>query len=597
MKEFLNLKVLSLACVLVLKMCVAVPVLTSYGRDTERFTRGVSAADSGVVRIRQLYCRGNGFHLRIDANGTVAGTREDNHPDSIMELFPVVDASLSPFHRPYSGEVRIMGLNTRFHLCINNNTGQLYSSEVSGPECVFQETLEENGYNTYSTNTLPDSDSTVQRLYLALGRRGRPRRFNITVDTVTTAEPDTDSGPSLTQKHNHTRSTMLLRRLLGRRWKLALAGGVIVIVIILIGADVFGERDAKTALHRREESAKDSKHIRGMKELDDVPPADRRREDLFYVPPEPRLGQLFHMTDKNDTKFTFRQNPNWRNSTCPRSLQRKAFLSEEFGPIFRPDTQMVINSKLFNVDEYWRMKPWATPFGYNYKDNITYEEVRDVLNMFPADDTIFNFKGRSRPQCITCAVIGNGGMLNGSKNGEEIDRHNYIFRVNHALTKGFEEDVGSRTTHYVFYDRSLVGVKADDYPISKDITYIFVPCRKADFSYLKSIAERKNKFAVPPENVRIIHPDWMRYIHYVWMRVKSFRPTTGGIMVMAALNSCDKLSLYGLGYNTKYSHYYYDKKYKAFKPVLGSHDHRKEIKLWDSLDREGITYWYRRDVF
>ncbi|KAI8503590.1 alpha-N-acetylgalactosaminide alpha-2,6-sialyltransferase [Branchiostoma belcheri] len=186
-------------------MCVAVPVLTSYGRDTERFTRGVSAADSGVVRIRQLYCRGNGFHLRIDANGTVGGTREDNHPDSIMELFPVVDASLSPFHRPYSGEVRIMGLNTRFHLCINNNTGQLYSSEISRPECVFQETLEENGYNTYSTNTLPDSDSTVQRWYLALGRRGRPRRFNITVDTVTTSEPDTDSGPSPTAQRRRRR--------------------------------------------------------------------------------------------------------------------------------------------------------------------------------------------------------------------------------------------------------------------------------------------------------------------------------------------------------------------------------------------------------
>ncbi|XP_078596669.1 alpha-N-acetylgalactosaminide alpha-2,6-sialyltransferase 2-like [Branchiostoma floridae x Branchiostoma japonicum] len=390
---------------------------------------------------------------------------------------------------------------------------------------------------------------------------------------------------------------MLLRRLLGRRWKLVLAGGIIIIVILLIGADVFGDRDGKSAIFKRDAIALNFPHLRGMKELDDVDPADRRREDLFYVPPEPRIGPLFHMTDKNDTKFTFRQNPNWKNSTCPRSLQRKAFLSEEFGPIFRPDTQMVINSKLFNVDEYWRMMPWATPFGYKYKENITYEEVRDVLNMFPADDTIFNFTGRSRPQCITCAVIGNGGMLNGSKNGEEIDRHNYIFRVNHALTKGFEEDVGSRTTHYVFYDRSLVGVKADDYPISKDITYIFVPCRKADFSYLKSIAEGRNKFAVPPENVRIVHPDWMRYIHYVWMRVKSFRPTTGGIMVMAALNSCDKLSLYGVGYNTKYSHYYYDKQYKAFKPVLGSHDHRREIKLWDSLDREGLAYWYRRDVF
>ncbi|XP_045925737.1 alpha-N-acetylgalactosaminide alpha-2,6-sialyltransferase 1-like [Micropterus dolomieu] len=51
--------------------------------------------------------------------------------------------------------------------------------------------------------------------------------------------------------------------------------------------------------------------------------------------------------------------------------------------------------------------------------------------------------------CVRCAVVATGGILNGSKTGKEIDSHNYVFRMNGAVIKGYEEDVVSRTSVYV----------------------------------------------------------------------------------------------------------------------------------------------------
>uniref|UniRef100_A0A061S847 beta-galactoside alpha-(2,6)-sialyltransferase n=2 Tax=Tetraselmis sp. GSL018 TaxID=582737 RepID=A0A061S847_9CHLO len=45
-----------------------------------------------------------------------------------------------------------------------------------------------------------------------------------------------------------------------------------------------------------------------------------------------------------------------------------------------------------------------------------------------------------------CAVVGSSPALLGSNLGSKIDEHDTVFRFNAAPTKGFEEDVGKKTT-------------------------------------------------------------------------------------------------------------------------------------------------------
>ncbi|XP_067419424.1 alpha-N-acetylgalactosaminide alpha-2,6-sialyltransferase 3 isoform X2 [Emydura macquarii macquarii] len=48
--------------------------------------------------------------------------------------------------------------------------------------------------------------------------------------------------------------------------------------------------------------------------------------------------------------------------------------------------------------------------------------------------------------CDLCAIVSNSGQMAGQKVGIEIDRSSCIWRMNNAPTKGYEEDVGEKTT-------------------------------------------------------------------------------------------------------------------------------------------------------
>ncbi|KAK2112127.1 Alpha-N-acetylgalactosaminide alpha-2,6-sialyltransferase 1 [Saguinus oedipus] len=84
--------------------------------------------------------------------------------------------------------------------------------------------------------------------------------------------------------------------------------------------------------------------------------------------------------------------------------------------------------------------------------------VRKVVTHFPPvpqQQLLLASLPPGNVQCITCAVVGNGGILNNSRMGQEIDSHDYVFRLSGALIKGYEQDVGTRTSFYGFTAFSL----------------------------------------------------------------------------------------------------------------------------------------------
>ncbi|NWV40300.1 SIA7A sialyltransferase, partial [Grantiella picta] len=362
------------------------------------------------------------------------------------------------------------------------------------------------------------------------------------------------------------------------------------------------------------------------------PPASRKT-----ARPVPQATAVTHKMKLSAANFT--SEPHWDfedkylldnsspPSTCSESVRARAAKSDWLRDLFLPNITLFIDKRHFSDSEWHRLEHFTPPYGFM---DLNYSLVKEVISLLPPNphqQLLLANHDSSVPTCISCAVVGNGGILNNSGMGQEIDSHDYVFRVSGAVIKGYEKDVGTKTSFYGFTAYSLVsslqllGQRGfSNIPQDKHVRYIHFLEGARDYEWLKALLFNKDirkgfsslsgqkprqKFHkdFTMDKYLVVHPDFIRYVKNRFLKSKSlekhywrlYRPTTGAFLLLTALHLCDQVNAYGYiteGHE-KYSDHYYDKDRKRLVFYV-NHDFLLEKQVWKRLHDEKIMKLYQR---
>ncbi|XP_078461388.1 alpha-N-acetylgalactosaminide alpha-2,6-sialyltransferase 2-like [Lampetra planeri] len=313
-------------------------------------------------------------------------------------------------------------------------------------------------------------------------------------------------------------------------------------------------------------------------------------------------------------------------SSCPQSLRKRVMATAELRGLFQFDLPVLLWKSHLNFNEWQRLTKYRLPYGWR---GMNWTDMVDAMESLgaPENRELFDDRmGKGGGRCVRCAVVGNGGILSGAGMGKEIDAHDYVFRMNGAITDGFESDVGTRTSFYLFSTNTMKNSRLAyqefgfEHPSwSPETRYIFIPCGYQDY-YMVTAAARgslvhkgEDKNDRPwkyfgKENVakkiKMLHPDFLRYLKNNFLPSgilqtdfrNFYRPSTGAIALLTALHTCDEVSAYGFITSNfrKFPDHYFDKKQKLVFYV--NHDLSLEKKLWKKLNDLDIMKLYRRKM-
>ncbi|XP_044191923.1 CMP-N-acetylneuraminate-beta-galactosamide-alpha-2,3-sialyltransferase 2-like [Thunnus albacares] len=212
--------------------------------------------------------------------------------------------------------------------------------------------------------------------------------------------------------------------------------------------------------------------------------------------------------------------------------------------------------------------------------------VHNLFQIFPPTPP---FIESSPSRCITCAVVGNSGNLKGSHYGALIDYHDIVIRMNRGRTKGYEEDVGTKTTHHVMYPESAIN-------LDNTTHLVLFPFKINDLLWLlRKFTPRENgpvKTIANKDLVMILNPGFMKYVHENWLGKKGRYPSTGFMTLALSMHMCDEVNVFGFGADRdgNWNHYFEVLRNKNFRtgPHSGTHEYdfiqqlheRKKIQLF-----------------
>uniref|UniRef100_A0A8C3YQ37 alpha-N-acetylgalactosaminide alpha-2,6-sialyltransferase n=1 Tax=Catagonus wagneri TaxID=51154 RepID=A0A8C3YQ37_9CETA len=313
-----------------------------------------------------------------------------------------------------------------------------------------------------------------------------------------------------------------------------------------------------------------------------------------------------------------------KSPSCRRPLYPAIQQHPHFRALFDLSTPVLLSAGLFTQELWDSLSQRKAPYGWQ---GLSRQAITSTLTLLNGSESSRLFAGprEQLPRCIRCAVVGNGGILNGSRQGQDIDAHDYVFRLNGAVIKGFEGDVGTKTSFYGFTVNTMKNsltayshLGFTSVPQGQDLRYIFIPSDIRDYVMLRSailgvpVPEGHDKGDRPqtyfgPEasasKFKLLHPDFIGYLRERFLKSKLintkfgdlYMPSTGALMLLTALHTCDQVSAYGFITSNyqKFSDHYFE---RIKKPLIFyvNHDLSLEATLWKDLHQAGILWLYQR---
>uniref|UniRef100_A0A667XZZ2 CMP-N-acetylneuraminate-beta-galactosamide-alpha-2,3-sialyltransferase 2 n=1 Tax=Myripristis murdjan TaxID=586833 RepID=A0A667XZZ2_9TELE len=261
--------------------------------------------------------------------------------------------------------------------------------------------------------------------------------------------------------------------------------------------------------------------------------------------------------------------------------------SRWFGERFDPQQQPVLLSSSSNMDGE-ALRWWLGLQRSN--DEQTLEEVMSKMFRVISPPTL---DLRPRPsRCRSCAVVGNSGNLRHSRHGGLIDSHSSVIRMNKAVTRGFEEDVGNRTTHHFLYPESAVDV-------GRGVSLVLLPFKLRDLEWLTSALSTgqvkmtymrvRDRVQADKDKVLVVNPVFFKYVHDRWTEHHGRYPSTGMLALVFALHTCDQVSVFGYGADQQgnWHHYWEENRYAGAFRKTGVHNADFETQIIQRLAKEG----------
>ncbi|NXP75040.1 SIA8C sialyltransferase, partial [Ramphastos sulfuratus] len=212
----------------------------------------------------------------------------------------------------------------------------------------------------------------------------------------------------------------------------------------------------------------------------------------------------------------------------------------------------------------------------------------------------------------TCAVVGNGGILSGSRCGRQIDGADFVFRCNFAPTEAFQKDVGHKTNLTTF-NPSILEKYYNNLLTVQDRNNFFLGLKKLDSAILwipafffhtsATVTRTLVDFFVEHRGQLKVQLAWpgniMQHVNRYW-RSKQLSPkrlSTGILMYTLAAAICEEIHLYGFwpfalapSSGQELPYHYYDKKGTKFTTKWQeSHQLPAEFQLLHRMHAQGLA--------